>query len=266
MYNGNQDGDTEIHKTAVIATGAEIAEDVKIGPYSVIGDHVSIDRGTVIGSYVQIEGWARIGRNNKIGNGVSIGLPPQNLDYEGEKTHLFIGDNNIIREYVTIHRGTVEGGGETRIGNNNLFMVYSHVAHDCSLGNNITLGNSANLAGHVEVEDQAYISRLVGIHQFVKIGRLSLIGSHSKLSKDLPPYIEVQGHPARVVGVNAVGLRRNGFPGQLRTEIKKAFNLLYDSENNIGQAIEKMDQELQAGEEVEHFISFLKSSTRGICR
>ncbi len=262
----NQYRFARIHETAVVDPGAKIAKNVKIGPYSVIGENVEIGEGTEIGSYAQIEGWTTIGNNNIIGNGVSIGLPPQNLDYEGERTFLFIGDNNIIREYVTIHRGTVDGGGETRIGNNNQLMVYSHVAHDCNLGNNITIANAANLAGHVSVENNAYISRLVGIHQFVKIGQLSLVGSHSKVIKDLPPYIEVQGHPAMVKGINIVGLRKNGVSGKLKKEISKAYNILYKSDLNISQAIEKMDQELQTSKEIEHFIRFLKNSTRGICR
>ncbi len=256
----------DIHDTAVVDPAAKIAKGVKIGPYSVIGANVKIGQGTTIGSNAHIEGWTTIGNDNLIGNGVSIGLPPQNLDYEGEKTYLFIGDNNIIREYVTIHLGTIEGGGETRIGNNNQLMVYSHVAHDCNLGNNITIANAANLAGHVNVENDAYISRLVGIHQFVKIGQLSLVGSHSKVTKDLPPYVEVQGHPAMVKGINVVGLRKNGISNKLKKEINKAFSILYESDLNISQAIKKMDQELQTSKEIEHFIRFLKNSTRGICR
>lgn len=256
----------DIHETAIVDPDAQLADGVNIGPYSVIEDNVEIGSNTEIGSHVQIQGWTRIGSNNKIFNGVSLGLPPQHLEYKGEKTYLFIGDNNVIREYVTVHRGTVDGGGETRVGNDNLLMAYSHVAHDCNLGNNIIMSNAANLSGHVIIENEAYISGLVGIHQFVRIGRLSMIGTHSKATKDIPPYVEVKGHPASVQGLNVVGLRRHGIYDDLRDEIKKAYNILYNSDLNIGQAIEKMDQELKTGEEVEHFIRFLKNSSRGICR
>ena len=256
----------KIHETAVIHSGARLGSNVEIGPYSVIGENVKIGSGTTIGSYTQIEGWTRIGENNHIFDEVSIGLPPQHLEYEGEKTFLYIGDNNVLREYVTIHRGTVDGGGETRIGNNNFLKAYSHVAHDCNLGNQITLGDSANLAGHVTVENDAFISQLAGIHQFVKIGQLSRVESHSKVIKDLPPYIRVRGHPAQVDGINEQGLKEKGFSEGLKEEIKKAYNILYKSDYNITQAIDIMDQELQTSEEIEHLMRFLKSSTRGICR
>ena len=256
----------KIHETAIIDPGAKIGEDVKIGPYTVIEENVEIGSGTCIGSHVKIEGWTKIGENNVIREGVSIGFPPQHLEYEGEKTYLFIGDSNQIGEYVTIHRGTIEGGGETRIGNNNTLEVYSHVAHDCNLGNEITLCNAANLGGHVIIENNAYISSLVGIHQFVKIGQAARVDSHSKLNKDLPPYVRVSGHPAQVQGINTSGLQEKGIPAELKDEIAKAFNILYKSDLNISQAIDTMDQELQTSEEIEHFIRFLKSSTRGICR
>lgn len=257
---------TDVHKSAIIDPGAKLGKNVKVGPYTVIGENVEIGAGTRIGSYVQIQGWTQIGENNEIKDGVSIGFPPQHLEYEGEKTYLFIGDNNIIREYVTIHRGTVDGGGETRIGNNNVLKVYSHVAHDCNLGNNITICNATNLGGHVVVENNTFISTLVGIHQFVKIGELSRIESHSKVIKDLPPYIKVKGHPAQVEGVNMTGLEKKGISLKLKQEIKKAYKILYKSNLNISQAIENMDQELQTSDEIEHFMRFLKSSTRGICR
>lgn len=256
----------KVHDTAIVDTGVELGPKVEIGPYSVIEENVKIGSGTKIGSHVQIQGSTRIGSDNEIYNGVSIGLPPQHTDYEGEKTHVFIGDNNIIREYVTIHRGTVDGGGETKIGNDNLLMAYSHVAHDCKLGNNIIMANAANLSGHVTVENNAYISGLVGIHQFVRIGRLAMIAPHTKVTKDIPPYIEVRGHPARVKGINVVGLRRRGVSAELREEINRAYDILYNSDQNIGQAIEEMDQKLETSEEIEHFIRFLKSSSRGICR
>ena len=256
----------KIHDTSIIGPDVKLGAGVEIGPYTVIEGDIEIGENTKIASNVQINGWTRIGSDNKIFNGVSIGLPPQHHDYDGEKTYVFIGDNNVIREYVTIHRGTVDGGGETRVGNDNLLMAYSHVAHDCNLGNEIIMSNAVNLSGHVTIENQAYISGLVGVHQFVRIGRLAAVGAHSKATKDIPPYLEVKGHPATVQGLNVVGLRRHGIYDELRDEIKKAYDILYNSELNIGQAIEKLDQDLKTGEEVEHFIRFLKSSSRGICR
>ena len=256
----------KVHNSAIVHPDAELGENVEIGPYSIIEEDVEIGAGTKIGSHVQVQGPTIIGNDNEIFNGVSVGLPPQHQEYKGEKTSLFIGDNNIIREYVTIHRGTVDGGGETRIGNDNLLMAYSHVAHDCSLGNHIVMANATNLSGHVTIENHAYISGLVGVHQFVRIGQMSMVGPHSKATKDIPPYIEVKGHPARVKGINVVGLRRHGVSSELRKEINKAYDILYNSDLNIGQAIEKMDQELKTGDEIEHFIRFLKSSSRGICR
>jgi len=255
-----------IHETAVVAPGAKLGKNVEIGPYSIIGEHVEIGDNTVIGPHVVIDGWTTIGKDNKIFHGASIGLEPQDLKFDGEKSYLFIGDKNVIRENVTIHRGTAEGGGETRIGNDNLIMAYCHVAHDCQLGNHIIMSNATNLAGHVIIEDNVVISGMVGVHQFVRIGKMSMTGAHSKVVKDVPPYVLVDGHPAGVNGINVVGLRRNGVPPELRREIKKAYKILYRSKLNIDEAIKKMDQEFDASEEIEHFLRFLRNVQRGICR
>ncbi|AZR73950.1 acyl-[acyl-carrier-protein]--UDP-N-acetylglucosamine O-acyltransferase [Anoxybacter fermentans] len=256
----------KIHETAIVHPGAKIGKNVEIGPYSIIGPNVEIGDNTKIGPHVVIDGWTKIGCNNKIFFGASIGLEPQDLKFHGEKSYLFIGDNNTIREYVTINRGTENGGGETRIGNNNLIMAYCHVAHDCQLGNHIIMSNAANLAGHVIVEDHAVIAGLAGIHQFVRIGKMAMVGAHTKVVKDVPPYIIVDGHPARVAGINVVGLRRNGISPELRQEIKRAYKILYRSDLNISQAIERMDQELETSPEIEHFLRFLRNATRGIVR
>ncbi|MFW6386757.1 MAG: acyl-ACP--UDP-N-acetylglucosamine O-acyltransferase [Bacillota bacterium] len=255
-----------IHDTAIVHQGAKIGKNVEVGPYSIIGENVEIGEGTEIGPHVVIRGWTRIGKNNKIFHGASIGFIPQDLKFDGEKSYLYIGDNNTIRENVTIHRGTEEGGGETRVGSNNLIMAYCHVAHDCQLGNHIIMGNAVNLAGHVVVEDHAVITGLTGIHQFVQIGSIAMVGAHSKVVKDVPPYILVDGHPARVNGINVVGLRRNGIKPELRSEIKRAYKILYRSNLNMDEAIQKMDQELDASEEIEHFLRFLRNVQRGICR
>lgn len=255
-----------VHETAIIYPGAKLGKNVEVGPYAIIGPNVEIGDNSKIGPHVVIDGWTKIGTNNTIYAGASIGLDPQDLKYHGEKSYLFIGDNNTIREYVTINRGTEGGGGETRIGNNNLIMAYCHVAHDCQLGNHIIMSNAANLAGHVFVEDQAIIAGLTGIHQFVRIGKMSMIGAHTKVVKDVPPYIMVDGHPARVSGINVVGLRRNGLSPEVRNEIKRAYKILYRTDLNISQAIEKMDQDLETSPEIEHFLSFLRNATRGIVR
>jgi UDP-N-acetylglucosamine acyltransferase len=256
----------EIHKTAVVHSGAKIGKGVEIAPYAVIGENVEIGENTKIGSHVVIDGWTKIGKDNEIFTGASIGLEPQDLKFEGEKSYVTIGDNNTIREYATIHRGTEEGGLETKIGDNNLIMAYCHVAHDCQLGNNIVMSNATNLGGHVIVEDSVVIAGLVGVHQFVRIGQMAMVGAHSKVVKDVPPYILVDGHPAAVNGINVVGLRRNGVESELRKEIKQAYKHLYRSNLNVSQAIEKMDQELDSSSEIEHFLRFLRNAQRGICR
>jgi len=257
---------TRVHPTAIIEPGAKLGRNVEIGPYSIIGENVELGEGTTVGPHVVIDGWTKIGKNNQIFHGASIGLEPQDMKFRGEESYLFIGDNNIIRENVTIHRGTEEGGGETWVGSNNLIMAYCHIAHDCQLGNNVIMSNATNLAGHVIIEDNVVLAGLTGIHQFVRIGKMAMVGAHSKVVKDVPPYILVDGHPARVNGINVVGLRRNGINPELRKEIKRAYKMLYRSNLNISQAIEKMDQELNASPEIEHFLRFLRNAQRGICR
>lgn len=256
----------DVHETAMVSPKAKVGKNVEIGPYTIIGDNVEIGEGTTIGPHVVIEGWTIIGKNNDIYHGATIGEDPQNIQYNGEKTHLFIGDNNIIRENVTIHRGTEEGGGETRIGSNNFIMAYCHVAHDCQLGNNIVMTNSATLGGHVTIEDNAVIAGLTTIHQYVRIGKTAMVGAHSKVVKDIPPYVLVDGSPARVNGINVIGLRRNGVKPELRKEIKRAYKILYRSDYSFSEAVVKMDQELDASEEIEHFLRFLRNVQRGICR
>lgn len=256
----------EIHETAVVHPNAQIGRNVIVGPYSVIGENVVIGDNCVIGSHVLIEGWTNIGSGNRFFHGASIGCEPQDLKFQGEKSYLFIGDNNTFRENVTISRGTEGGGGETRIGNNNLIMAYCHVAHDCQLGNHIIMSNSTSLAGHVTVEDRVVIGGMSGIHQFTKIGKMVMIGGCSKIVKDIPPFVLVDGNPAKVSGINAVGLRRNGIAPEVRDEIKKAYRILYRSNLIVSRAVEQMEQELQGGAEIDHFIRFLRNAERGILR
>ncbi len=256
----------DIHPTAIVHPNAKLGKNVVIGPYAIIGENVEIGDGCVIGPHVVIDGWTRIGSGNKFYQGASIGCEPQDLKFKGEKTYLYIGDNNIFREHVTISRGTGEGGGETRIGNNNFFMAYSHVAHDCHVGSHVILTNAASLGGHVTVEDRVVIGGLSGVHQFTKVGKMAMIGACTKVIRDVPPFVIVDGVPARVAGINVVGLRRNGYPPEIRDEIKKAYRILYRSNLTIAQAIEQMEQLLQGYPEIDHFIRFLRNVERGICR
>ncbi|MGE5551063.1 MAG: acyl-ACP--UDP-N-acetylglucosamine O-acyltransferase [Bacteroidota bacterium] len=256
----------DIHETAIVHEGATLGRDVVIGPYAIIGEHVVLGDGCRVGPHVIIEGWTTIGRNNRFYHGATIGCEPQDLKFHGEKSDLVIGDDNTFREFTTISRGTEGGGGVTRIGNHNLFMAYCHVGHDCQIGNHIVMSNATNLAGHVQVEDRAVIGGMCGVHQFSKIGKLAMVGSNTKIVKDIPPFVLVDGNPARVAGVNTVGLRRNGIEPDVRDEIKKAYRILYRSNLGISQAIEQMDQEMQGSPEIEHFIRFLRNAERGICR
>jgi UDP-N-acetylglucosamine acyltransferase len=256
----------DIHETAVVHPGAKLGRNVVIGPYAVIGEHVEIGDNCEIGPHVAIDGWTAIGNGNRFFHGASIGFEPQDLKFNGEKSFLVIGDNNVFRENVTVHRGTEGGGGETRIGNDNLFMAYSHVAHDCQLGNHIVVANCVALAGHVVVEDRVVIGGLCGVHQFTKIGKMVMVGACSKIVKDIPPFVLVDGNPAKVAGINVVGLRRNNITPETRDEIKRAYRILYRSNLTISRAVEQMEQELQGSAEIDHFIRFLRNAERGILR
>jgi len=255
----------KIHETAVVHPNARLGKDVEVGPYAVIGENVVIDEGTKIGPHVTIEGWTQIGKNNVIYAGAAIGGEPQDLKFVNEKSYLFIGDNNKIRESVTINRATGEGE-ETRIGNNCLFMAYVHVAHNCIIGSNVIMANAATLAGHVIVEDRAVIGGLAGVHQFVKIGRNAMIGGASKIVQDVPPFVTVDGNPAKVSGLNSVGIARAGISPEVRKSLKRAYRIMYRSGLSLAQAVAVMEQELEASNEVEHLLRFLRNAQRGIVR
>jgi len=255
----------KIHETAVVHPNARIGKDVEVGPYAVIGENVLIGDGTQIGAHVVIEGWTRIGINCKIYSGACIGGEPQDLKFAGEKSYTFVGDNTIIRECVTINRATGEGE-ETRVGSNCMLQAYTHVAHNCVVGNHVIMSNSAGLAGHVVVEDRVVIGGLTGIHQFVKIGRNAMVGAISKITQDVPPFVIVDGNPAKVSGINNVGLSRAGYTPEVRRLIKQAYRILYRSGLSLPQAIAVMEQELEASEPVEHLLRFLRNVERGIVR
>lgn len=249
--------------TAKISSKAKIAGDVEIGHYAVIGDNVAIGAGTKIGVHCVLEGNTVIGKACEIFTGSVIGSQPQDLKYKGEQSFLEIGDNNIIREYCTFNPGTGDGG-RTIIGNDNLFMAYSHVAHDCRVGNNCVIANNGTLAGHVTIEDKAVIGGLVAIHQFVRIGMLSIIGGCSKVVQDIPPYSTCDGHPASVYGLNLVGLRRNNVSRESIQKLNHAFKIIFNSGLTVKHALEKLQEESLACEETVYLINFIKSSQRGI--
>jgi UDP-N-acetylglucosamine acyltransferase len=255
----------DIHPTAIVHKKAQIAADVKIGPYALIGPHVKIDSGSEIGAHCVLDGHTQIGKNCKFFTGAIIGSIPQDLKFKGEKTGLRIGNNNIIREYVTVNTGT-SANGNTSIGNNNLFMAYSHVAHDCKVGDNCIVANSGTLAGFVTLEDKVVIGGLVAVHQFVRVGTLSIVGGCSKVVQDIPPYSTCDGHPTKVYGLNLVGLRRSGISKEVINNLKHAFKLMFFSELSFKHAIEQIEKEVYGCKEISYLIDFVKSSKRGICR
>ncbi|MBC7359137.1 MAG: acyl-ACP--UDP-N-acetylglucosamine O-acyltransferase [Desulfacinum sp.] len=255
-----------IHPTAVVDPKAELAEGVTIGPYAVIGPNVQIDTGTVVGSHTVIDGWTQIGRNNQISSFASIGFPPQDLKYKGGPTRVEIGDNNIIREYATIHRGTEGGGGVTRIGNGNLIMAYVHVAHDCILQNHVIMANAAMLAGHVLIEDHAIVGGLAAVHQFARIGTHAYIGAKAGIKKDIPPYMLATGYPAKLYGPNTVGLKRKGFSSEAIQGLKKAYKVLFRSGLTVAEATRQIQEELGHIAEVKCLLDFVAGSQRGLTR
>lgn len=252
-----------IHPTAIIHSGARIAPDVGVGPYTEIGKHVSLGPGTTIRNHVFIDGWTSIGKRNKVSPGAVIGTEPQDIKYKGEKTLLTIGDDNVIREYATIHRGTIGGGGETTVGSNCFFMAYTHIAHDCHIGDNVVMSNLATLGGHVTIQDGVWLGGLVGLHHFVTVGRLAFLGGYSKIVKDVPPFMLVDGQPAVVKRLNVVGLKRADFPKEKIVSLKKAHQALYRSQLNTSQAIKKIEGEGSLTEEVSFLIEFIKKTARG---
>lgn len=255
-----------IHATAIVHPAAKIAPGVEIGPYAVIGEHVSLGEGTTVGPHAVIEGWTEIGRDNRIFQFASVGAAPQDLKYHGEKSYLRIGDRNMVREFVTLHRGTESGGGETIIGNDNLFMAYSHVAHDCIVGNRVILANGATLAGHVQVDDFAILGGLSAVHQFTRVGAHVMVSGGSMVAQDIPPYTIAQGDRAKTVGLNLVGLKRRGFSEESLRAIKKAYKIIFRSGLRQEEALQKIAEELSSGPELDLFVDFIKNSQRGVAR
>jgi UDP-N-acetylglucosamine acyltransferase len=255
-----------IHPTAIVHPGAKIAEGVEIGAYSVVGEHVSVGKDTRIASHVLIEGWTTIGERNQIFPFSCIGTPPQDIGYKNEKTYLIIGNDNVIRESATIHRATTKEDRVTQIGNSNFLMAYSHVAHDCKLGNHIIMANSVGLGGHITVGDYAILGGIVAVHQFVRIGAYAIIGGQSAVPQDIPPYVSASGNRAKLYGLNLVGLKRRGFSDETISNLKKAYKIIFRSGLILDDALSKVKAELSGSAEAMSFMEFMKNSKRGITR
>jgi UDP-N-acetylglucosamine acyltransferase len=255
-----------IDSRAVISPQAQIAADVEIGPFTVIGADVVIGAGTWIGPHAVINGPTRIGEGNKIFQFASLGDAPQDKKYRGEPTRLDIGDRNIFRESVTVNRGTTHGGGVTRIGNDNLLMAYSHVAHDCHLGDQIVMANCATLGGHVEVGDWVIMGGLSAVHQFTKVGAHCFIAHNAAVTRDVPPYVMAVGRPAVPHSVNSEGLKRRGFTSEQITHIRRAYRVLYRSGLKLKAALEELDKAAAEQAELRPFVDFIKRSERSIVR
>ena len=255
-----------IHSTVIINPKAEIDSNVEIGPYSVIGENVFIGSGTVIGPHVVVDPYVTIGADCNIFQYAAIGAPPQSLKFEGGETYVKIGRGTIVREFVTIHRGTEFGGGITEVGEENLLMAYTHIAHDCKTGRKVILSNNATLAGHITIGDNATIGGLVAIHQFVRIGDYAFVGGKSAVVEDVPPYVIASGDRAKLHGLNSVGLKRHGFSKNTLSSLKKTYRIIFRIGLTMNEAIERVRAEVEQIPEVLGFIDFIKSSKRGITR
>lgn len=255
----------QIDSKAIVDKSVEIGDEVDIGPYSIIESDVTICSGTKIASNVLIASGTRIGKNCEIHHGAVLGTIPQDLKFQGEKTTLEVGDYTVVREYATLNRGT-QDHWKTIIGKTCLIMAYVHVAHDCIIGNHVILANAVNVAGHVIIEDYANIGGLVPIHQFVRIGTHVFVGGGYRITKDIPPYILALGEPLTYAGINTVGLTRRGFSGETLTNIKKAYKIVYKTNLNVSQALQKIKTELASSPEIQNMIRFIANSDRGIIR
>jgi UDP-N-acetylglucosamine acyltransferase len=252
-----------IHPTAIVSPDAEIAADVEIGAYAIVGEGCVIGAGSVIAPRATLERNVTLGRSVKVGMGSILGGAPQDLKYAGEETSVEIDDGTIIREYVTVNRGTSHSF-KTTVGKNCLLMTYVHIGHDCRVGSGVILSNVVQLAGHVTIEDKAILSGLSAVHQFARIGRHSFIGGMSRVAKDIPPFLKAVGSPVKLYGLNTIGLQRSGMDDATILELKRAYRLLFRSDLNITQAIERAQSELDQLPEVQELIRFVEASERGV--
>ncbi|MFO0793231.1 MAG: acyl-ACP--UDP-N-acetylglucosamine O-acyltransferase [Candidatus Brocadiaceae bacterium] len=254
----------KIHRTALVHPDTVIGKDIQIGPFSIIGPNVTIGDGTIIKNHVTVTGNTTLGKNNVIHPNAVLGAEPQDLKYRGEATPLIIGNNNVVREGVTINIGTEHGGGKTLIGNNNFFMANTHIAHDCIIEDYVLLANGVLLGGHVMIERGAKLMGIVGIQPFVTIGRHAYVGGHTRIVQDVPPYVIIEGHPARIRQVNVVGLEREGFSKEQIDEIKKAFKMLFRSEEfNRTKVLEELENQRDVSPEVKYLVTFLRNADKG---
>lgn len=257
----------KIHPTAIVHPKAQLADDVVIGPFCVVGEHVTIGRGTRLLSHVSVDGWTEIGERNELHPFASIGGPPQHLGYKGEPTKVVIGHDNILREYVTVNRATVQGGGVTSLGSKNFLMAYVHVAHDCRLGSHLIMANAASLAGHITIGDHAIIGGLTGIHQYVRVGDYAMVGGCCAIGQDVPPFMRAAGgYRALLYGLNSIGLRRHGFSADRIAVLKKAYDLLFRSGHRMAEAIRLAKEEFKGQADVAQIISFMEGTKRGVSR
>jgi UDP-N-acetylglucosamine acyltransferase len=255
-----------VHPTAIIGPGAKLHATVEVGPYAVIGPQVEIGAGTTVGPHAVIDGRTRLGERNKVFQFASVGAPPQDLKYAGEDSALEIGNENLIREFTTLHKGTTGGGGITRIGNRNLFMAYAHVAHDCQVGNGCVLANAATLGGHVEIGDHVILGGLAAVHQFTRIGQHAFVAGGAMVVMDVPPFCTAQGDRAELAGINSIGLARHGFTEEQIGRVKEAYRILFRSKLPLDEAVERLRTELGDEPEIKALLSFVTTSQRGITR
>jgi UDP-N-acetylglucosamine acyltransferase len=254
---------TQIHPTAVIDPAAEIGADVAVGAYTVIGPNVRVGASTTIGPHVHIVRDTVIGEGCTIHHAAALGGDPQDLKYAGERTQLIIGDRTVIREFVTLSRGTT-AHGKTEIGSDCLIMATAHVAHDCVIGNHVVLANAVNMGGHVIIEDSVIVGGITAIHQFVRVGQHAFVGGCSAVRKDVPPFVKAAGDPLKLFGLNSVGLQRRGFSDETRLNLKRAYRMFFQSSLNIAQALEQARSELPDSPELRYFLAFIEASERGV--
>jgi UDP-N-acetylglucosamine acyltransferase len=252
-----------IHPTAIIDPGAELADDIVIGPYAIIGPRVTVGAGVRLGPRVILERNVRLADRVQVGAGSILGGDPQDFKYRGEETWVEVGADTVIREYTTINRATT-ATGRTTVGSGCYLMTYVHLAHDCHVGDGVVIANATQLAGHVTVQDRAILSGLNAVHQFVTIGSYAFVGGCTRVSQDIPPYVKAAGSPMELYGLNTIGLQRAGFTPEVMSALKRAYRLFFNSEWNLGQALERARAELPAFPEVERFVAFVESSGRGV--